>query len=86
MNHNFTRTSSPTPKELAAREQWYAEQMANAAKVNEQFMLAQQQIESARFEEKLIEKTQLSVEQLIALREWLRNNPRPEADHNEKIR
>jgi hypothetical protein len=77
---NPTRQTPITAEALAEREQWFKHQMAEADRVNAEFVLAKQQQDAAAFQAGLIEKTLLSLPQLIAIREWLRNNPRPEAD------
>jgi hypothetical protein len=75
MNHNFTRTAQPTPEELASRQAWYDQQMAEAAKVNEAAMLAGQQQREHEFQAELVAKTGLSESTLIAIRNWLNHNP-----------
>jgi hypothetical protein len=74
MIQNITRRTPPNPEELAAREQWLAEQRAVADLLNEQLMTAHNQQREAEFQNSLVEKTMLSLEQLRGIREWLRHN------------
>jgi DICT domain-containing protein len=75
MIQNITRREPPTAEEIQAREPWLAEQRAAADAVNAQFMLAKQQQDAAEFQSRLVEATQLSLEQLGGIREWLKHNP-----------
>jgi hypothetical protein len=74
MNHNFTRTSAPSPEEQAARLTFFEQSMRDADRINAEFMLAKSQQDAAEFQNRLVEATQLSVEQLIAIRGWLKHN------------
>jgi hypothetical protein len=75
MNHNFTRTTPITAEQLAEREKWYSEQMAEANRVNEVAMQAQAQIRASEFQNDLVAKTLLTLPQLEAVRSWLFANP-----------
>jgi hypothetical protein len=75
MRHNFTRQTPPTAEEIQAREQWLSEQRAESDRINAGFMLAGQQQREAEFQSRLVEATQLSLEQLGGIREWLKHNP-----------
>jgi hypothetical protein len=87
MIQNMTRRTPLTPEELEARQKWYDEQMVESARVNAASMLAQQQIQQAEFQSRLIEATGLTESTLLAIREWLRHNhyqdlPRKSAANN----
>ena len=71
---NPTRLAPITAEELAEREQWFKEQMAEADRVNAQFVLAKQQQDAADFQAKLVDATRLDLDQLIAIRTWLQHN------------
>jgi hypothetical protein len=74
MIHQQTRRTPPTPEEHAARLAFFEQSMREADAVNAAAMLAGQQQREAEFQNRLVEKTQLSVEQLIAIRDWLKHN------------
>jgi hypothetical protein len=74
MNHNFTRTTQPSLEEQAASLAFFEESMRQADRLNAEFMLAKQQQDAAEFQNSLVEKTGLSLETLVAIREWLNNN------------
>jgi len=70
----FTRTTQPTPEEIAAREQWLSEQRVAADALSAQLTLNQQQMRQAEFQDKLVADTRLDLSQLLAIREWLTHN------------
>jgi hypothetical protein len=72
---NPTRQTPPTEAQLAARQAFFEESQRNAAALSAQLTATQNQIQQARFQEGLVEATQLSLEQLVAIRTWLQNNP-----------
>jgi hypothetical protein len=72
--NNITLRGPLTQEEVAAREKWFLEQRAAADALSAQLALAQQQQRAAAFQNALVEATQLSLEQLIAIREWRKHN------------
>jgi hypothetical protein len=72
--NNITLRGPLTQEEVAALEKWFLEQRAAADALSAQLALAQQQQRAAAFQNSLVEATQLSLEQLIAIREWLKHN------------
>jgi len=74
MKHNFTRQTPLSEQQLAEREQWFAESRAQSDEINRQAMIAQENIRTAEFQNRLVEATHLSLEQLVAIREWLKHN------------
>ncbi len=75
MIHQQTRRTPPTPEELAARLAFFEQSQREADRLNAEFMLAKQQQDAAEFQAGLAEKTGLSLEALIAIRDWLSSNP-----------
>ena len=86
MKMNPDRRVQPDEAEMKARIEWFEQSRKDADRMNAESQLAQQQQREYEFREKLISDTLLSLPQLIAIREFLFHNPRPEADHNEEIR
>jgi hypothetical protein len=75
MIRNITRTSPPTPEDIAARDQWLAEQRAAADALSAQLTLNQQQLRQAEVQDKLVADTRLDLSQLQAIKTWLAANP-----------
>jgi hypothetical protein len=71
MRINPTRQTPPTEAEIAARQVFFEESQRHADRLNAEFMLAKQQQDAAEFQNRLVEATSLSVEQLIAIKTWL---------------
>ena len=57
MNHNFTRTTQPSPEEQAARLAFFEQSMRDADRVNAAAMLAKGQQDAAVFQDKLLAAT-----------------------------
>jgi hypothetical protein len=74
MIQNITLRTPPTPEEIRNRGIFLEQNRRDAAALSERLRTAQQQRESAPFQNSLVEKTMLSLEQLISIREWLNNN------------
>jgi hypothetical protein len=72
---NRTITRPLTPEEIAERQAFFEQSMHDADRVNAQFMIAGAQQREAEFQAQLVENTKLSLESLIAIREWLAANP-----------
>lgn len=64
-----------TESELAERMAWFEENQRQAAALSQMLTLARQQQRESEIENELISRTSLSLEQLIAIREWLKHNP-----------
>jgi len=75
MIHNITRRTPPTAEELAARQAFFEQGQRDADRINAELMLAGQQQREFERQAALVEATQLSLEQLIAIRSWLQHNP-----------
>jgi hypothetical protein len=75
MQHNFTRQAPLTERQLAEREQWFAESRAQSDEINRQAMIAQESIRQAQIQDALTEATGLPETVLIALPAWLKHNP-----------
>jgi hypothetical protein len=74
MIHQQTRLTPPTAEEIQARDQWLSEQRAAADALSAQLTLNQQQLRQAEFQNSLVEKTGLSLEALVAIKNWLAAN------------
>jgi len=74
MIRKITRRIPPTTEELAARQAFFDQSQRDADRINAELMIAGQQQREAEFQNRLVEATQLSLEQLIAVKNWLRHN------------
>ena len=64
----------PTAEQLAARQAFFEQSQRDADRINAELMLAGRQQREAEFQNRLVEATQLPLEQLIAVKNWLRHN------------
>jgi hypothetical protein len=71
---NPTRLN-PTPEQVAERQAFLEQNRIEASALSERLKQQQEQQREAEFQNRLVEATQLSLEQLRGIREWLKHNP-----------
>jgi hypothetical protein len=74
MIRNITLRTPPTPEEVAEREAFLEQNRIEASALSERLRQRQEQARQAEFQNRLVEKTQLSLEQLQAIKDWLSHN------------